>query len=205
MAMLALAGPRARSALAQEGGAYDFYDAKGVVELLLARLGVRAAFERADDPLLHSGRAARVTVDGAAVALVGELHPSARDRFDVDAPIVAVAEVDVGALARRVPWLRHAFVPFPRYPAAERDLAFVADASVPAGTLHALIADHPLVTSAALFDLFEGSPLPEGRRSLAFRIEMQSAEGTLEAEQINDAVRAIVERVEHETGARLRA
>ena len=205
MAMLALAGPRARSALAEEGGAYDFYDAKGVVELLLARLGVRAAFERADDRLLHPGRAARVTVDGEAVALVGELHPSERARFDVDAPVVAVAELDVGALARRVPWVRHSFAPFPRYPAAERDLAFAADASVPAGALHALIADHPLVTGAALFDLFEGSPLPEGQRSLAFRIELQSAEGTLEAEQINDAVRAIVEKVERETGARLRA
>ena len=205
MAMVALAGPRARSALAPDDGAYDFYDAKGVVELLLARLGVRAAFERAADPLLHPGRAARVTVDGEPVALVGELHPSERARFDIETPIVAVAELDVGALARRVPWLRHSFAPFPRYPAAERDLAFVADASVAAGTLHALIADHPLVTGAALFDLFEGSPLPEGQRSLAFRIEMLSAEGTLEAEQINDAVRAIVERVERETGARLRA
>ena len=205
MAMLALAGPRVRSALARDGGAYDFYDAKGVIELLLARLGVHATFERADDPLLHPGRAARAVVDGAAVALVGELHPSARARFDVDAPIVAVAELDVGVLARRVPRERHSFVPFPRYPAAERDLAFVADASVPAAALHALIAGHSLVAGASLFDLFEGSPLPEGQRSLAFRIELQSAEGTLEAEQINDAVRAIVEQVERETGARLRA
>jgi len=199
-----LAGSAGDSLWKKAGADLDFYEAKGVVEVMLERLGLGATFERGEDTLLHPGRTARVLANGTDVGVIGELHPRTIAAFDFPADTVALVELDLGKLAGEVQWKRHQFVSFSRYPSADRDLALVVDAGVPAERLLAAMEEHELVVGVTLFDVFAGEGLTAGKKSLAYRLTLQSAAGTLTADQVNDAVAEIVGRLETETGATLR-
>ena len=205
MAIAVLAGPRGSVLWEQGTEPLGFFDAKGVVEGALARLRLSATFERTNDPLLHPGRAAAVLVNGEQAGVMGELNPQAIAQYDLPAAQAAFIELDLHRLAPHVPAMRSSFAAFSRYPSAVRDLALVLDASVPARQAQEIIESGPLVVRATLFDLFEGDPLPEGKKSLAFTVEFQSPSKTLETAEINHAVASIIERMERETGAALRA
>ncbi len=204
-AVALLAGPRGSLLWEQDEEPIGFFDAKGVVEGALARLGLSATFERVADPLLHPGRSAAVLVNGEQAGVVGELRPQAVAQYGIPAAQAAFIELDLHRLAPHVPEMRASFAAFSRYPSAVRDLALVLDASVPARQAQEIIESGPLVVRATPFDLFEGDPLPAGKKSLAFKVEFQSPSKTLETAEVNDAVAAIVKRMERETGAALRA
>ena len=204
MAAAVLAGPRGSALWDQGAEPLGFFDAKGIVESALARLGLSPSFERASDPMLHPGRAAAVLVNGEQVGVVGELRPQAVAQYDIPAAQAALIELDAQRLAPHIPAMRSSFAAFSRYPSAVRDLALVLDAAVPAQQAREIIERGPLVVRATLFDLFEGAPLPEGKKSLAFTVEFQSPSRTLETAEVNDAVAAIVAQMERETGATLR-
>jgi phenylalanyl-tRNA synthetase beta chain len=200
-----LAGPRGDSLWDRGSDALDFFEAKGAVETMLQRLGVTPSFERGEDEMLHPGRTARVLANGVDVGVVGELHPRTIAAFDFPADKVALFELNLAPLTEQVAWLRHRFHPFSRYPSAERDLALVVDAATPAERLQSIIDDHPLVVRSTLFDVFEGESLTPGKKSLAYRIGLQSPEATLSPEQLTETVASIVDRLQRETGATLRA
>lgn len=205
IAAVVLAGPRGSLLWDQDTEPLGFFDAKGVVESAFARLGLSASFERTNDPLLHPGRAAAVLVSGEQVGVLGELRPQTVAQYDLPAAQAALIELDLQRLATHVPDMRASFSVFSRYPSAVRDLALVLDAGVQARQVQEIIESGPLVVRATLFDLFEGDPLPEGKKSLAFKVEFQSPLKTLETAEVNAAVAAIVAQMERETGAALRA
>jgi len=95
----------------------------------------------------------------------------------------------------------------PRFPPVRRDLAFIVDASIPAGRVRSAIEDAAgeILGSVLLFDVFEGPPLPEGTKSLAFSVDFRAADRTLTDEEADGAVGAIVERLSRDVGARLRS
>ena len=198
-------GPRGDSIWDRQSGDLDFFEAKAALQVMLQRLGVTPSFERGTDDLLHPGRTARVFANGIDVGVVGELHPRTIASFDFPIDTVALFEVDLGTLSKQTAWLRHRFQSFSRYPSAERDLTLVVDATVPAERLQTIIEDHPLVVRSVLFDLFEGGSLTEGKKSLAYRVGLQSPDGTLTPEQLTETVASIVDRLQSETGATLRA
>jgi phenylalanyl-tRNA synthetase beta chain len=94
-----------------------------------------------------------------------------------------------------------------RFPPVRRDLAFVFDAATPADEVRAALVDAggDLVGSVVLFDVFQGAPLPEGTRSLAFSVDFRAPDRTLTDEEAEGAVAAIVERLSRDFGARLRS
>ena len=199
-----LAGPGGESFWSKGSAPLDFYDAKGVVVTALERLGVSPRLERGTDTLLHPGRTARVTVNGSLVGVIGELHPQTVEAFDLPTPMVACFELDLARLLVELPTPRYSYRPFSRFPVADRDLALMVDEGVSAEQLQTIIEEQALVRRAVLFDLFTGGVLPSGKKSLAYRVELQSSRGTLTAEQLNDAMSAVVRRLERETGASLR-
>jgi phenylalanyl-tRNA synthetase beta chain len=139
------------------------------------------------------------------VGVVGELHPKVAERYDLTDRVV-VAELELEGLMRAaVPMIRVEDVS--RFPPVRRDLAFVVEAGTPAAAVRAALEDAggALVGSVVLFDVFEGPPLPEGSRSLAFSIEFRAADRTLTDEEAEAAVAAIVERLSRELGAQLRS
>lgn len=200
-----LAGPRGIPLWEQGSKPLDFFDAKGLVESVTRKLGLEAIFERCEDSMLHSGRSAHIIVNGAKVGVIGELHPKTISAFDMAVETVALFEIDLAQLTPTIPSLRSHFEAFSRYPSAVRDLALIVDATVPAEKLHAIMVEEPLVVRATLFDLFEGRSLPPGKKSLAFRLEIQSTQETLTTEQLSAVISRIVQRLAHEANASLRA
>ena len=179
----------------------DFFDAKGDVEALFAP--GKPVFEPASHPAMHPGRCARVLLDGAAVGYVGELHPQWRQAYGLAvAPLLFELELDA-LVARRVP----SFEAVPKFQAVQRDIAVRVADSVTHAALMACIQSangSGLLRHAELFDVYRPPAGPDTDRSLAVRLTLNSADATLTEEQIDAAVKSVVDQLASQLGARQR-
>jgi len=207
---VALTGAAEAPAWNRPTRAYDFDDAKGVLELIARRLGFDAPrYEPLpDDPNLHPGRAAVVRVPGDGgdrlVGRVGELHPAVAVRLDLPAGVV-VAEIAIEGLAAGRLAVPRVATP-PRHPAVERDLAVVVAEDRPAAAVQASIERHggPLLGSVELFDIYQGRPLGATEKSLAWRLRFQAGDRTLTEAEIDEAASAITRGLAAEVEGRIR-
>ena len=202
-----LGGQRGESSwlAAPGGGGIDFYDAKGMVEWLLDRLGISAAWEPAEHPVYQPGRCAVVKSGGAELGSVGEVHPAIIDRFGLDFPQVAGFELRLSALLAALPESDRNFVSLPRFPAATRDLALIVPADVSAGRVTELIMLNRLVQRAELFDIYSGDNLAPGAKSLAFHVHFQAPDRTLTNEEVTRSLDGLLRNLQREVGAELRS
>ena len=198
-------GARAPLSWATDEGQADFFDAKGMVEAVMAGLGSRAEFQPASAPILHLGRTAEVLVGGRRVGVVGEVDPEVLEQFDISGGAVALFELDLEALLPLLEEQPRRFAPLARFPGSERDLALLVDVDTPVARLVEVIEGHSLVKSATVFDVYTGSEVPQGKRSLALRIHFRSEKRTLTTEAVNEAQERILRDLEQKTGAELRA
>jgi phenylalanyl-tRNA synthetase beta chain len=185
---------------------FDFADGKGAIEALLEVLSVDDW--SLGDPLglpFHPARSASILVAGEPAGVLGEVHPAVAERLDLQAR-TAVAEIDMGILARHARG-RTTYREIPRFPPIHRDLAFAVDERTPVGNMQAALVDAAggLVDSVVLFDLFAGSPLAEGQKSVGFSVDFRAADRTLTDAEAESAVRAIGDRLRAEFGAEFRS
>jgi phenylalanyl-tRNA synthetase beta chain len=204
---IVMTGPREdRSWLTgQDRAPVDFHDLKGVVETLLAGLGLEGTFEPGGHPAFHPGRCAQVSVGDSVVGVTGELHPVVREAFGLPTQPVCALEFDLDRLLAA--WgAPRSMVPISVHPPVYEDLAVVVDEDVPAVRVRDLIAQTgaPLVRSAVLFDVYRGEQAGAGRKSLAYRLTYQADDRTLTDREISRLRAKIVRRLERETGATLR-
>jgi len=199
-----LSGPRLDRSWHGEGEALDFFDAKGVLELLFERLGVAVSFEPTEDETLSPARRAKIVLQGEEVGVLGELHPGVAEDFDISSRSVYLFEIDLERLlpATLEP---HKYRPIPRFPVTLRDIALVVDVAIPSKRVQDIIEGSPLVARVTLFDVYTGEQVPQGKKSLAFKIHYQSPSRTLTDEEVNQAQGEILERLHRELGAVLRA
>jgi phenylalanyl-tRNA synthetase beta chain len=188
---------------------YDVDDLKGAIELLCRELGFgRPSYApfREGYPL-HPGRTAKViatrpgTQEVVLAGIVGELHPEARDRWELRTDRVVAADLAISGLSGgQLPAVKAS--PVPRFQAVERDVAVVVPADRAAAELDGVIraAGGPLLRDVWLFDVY---PMPDGQRSLAFRLQFQAPDRTLTDTEIDAAVADIVRALERR-GGRLR-
>lgn len=198
----------AGSALPEQWGAttrpVDFFDVKGDLEALLGAPS-RLTFAKAAHPALHPGRSAKVILDGQEVGIVGELHPQWVQKYELAvgnaAPVVFEVELDAW-LAAVMPAYREVS----RFPAVTRDLALTVAKDQPLAPLLQGLRSRAaaIVSDIRLFDLYQGKGLPEGQKSLAFRIVMQHTERTLEDAEVEAGVAELIEVARKEYGAALR-
>ena len=200
-----LAGLRHEPSWLEDDSLLDFYDAKGVVELVLNRLGVSATYEPSDDPSFHPGRCAVIKVADAVIGVVGEVHPVVMDRLGLESPQVAAFELYLGPLLAALPAGQQQFEPLPRYPSATRDLALVMPTDVDAGQVTRLILRHRGVDRADLFDIYAGENIAEGTKSLAFHVYFQARDRTLTNEEVNRSLDGLLRILERELKVTLRA
>lgn len=181
--------------------AVDYFDVKADVEALLWPMV--ADYAKAEHPALHPGQCARLGLDGRVVGWLGALHPRLVQQLGLSrAPILF--ELDWDALAARdLPRYRTVS----RFPAVRRDLAVVVDSGLAVGDiLNAARAALPaLVTEIALFDVYQGKGVPEGKKSLAFKMLLQDTEKTLTDAEIENTVSEVLAYLSQRFGATLRS
>ena len=172
----------------------DFYDVKGVVDGLLAKLGLtQFDIQSSSESYYHPGVSAHYTVNGVTIANYGELHPQVVKNFDLSGKVY-MFEIDLEAvLSIIVPPFR--YQSFSKFPGTSRDLAIVAPVSVTSGDIVALIKEHggEYLESVSIFDVYEGEHIEAGYRSLAYNLQFRSMEGTLNDEDIDGAIQAIID------------
>jgi phenylalanyl-tRNA synthetase beta chain len=185
----------------------DFFDLKGVIETLLERIGLSeaATFAAADDARFHPGRSAYVITNGQQVGIIGELHPETRDRLELAVGRAVAAELDLETLLQLHQPAQYSAIQ--RQPAVYQDIAVIAPLDVPAERVGGLVAQTAgaLLEEMTLFDVYTGAPIPQGQRSLAFRLRFRAPDRTLTDSDVNKIRDKIARRLQHELGATIRA
>jgi phenylalanyl-tRNA synthetase beta chain len=203
-------GPYSLSAVGQSPAVAGFYSVKGVLETLLDSCGASVnisykPIEAASYPFLHPGRAAEILLSGELIGYLGELHPAEAMRLDLSGAC-AVYELDLAKL------ISYGFAPRktieapPRFPAIRRDLALVLDRNFPADVVIKTIREcgSSLLESVELFDVYEGSAVAAGRKSVALACRYRAKDRTLTDEEVNRVHAVLVEQARTRLGAELR-
>ena len=203
-------GPYAVSAIGEHSVAAGFFTIKGILETYFDAMGIsdRVAFkaiEPADAPFLHPGRSAIVSLDDAPIGLIGELHPAEAMRLDLN-EACAVYELDLSGFISYGFSPRKTFQPPPKFPAIRRDLALVLDRNFPADMVVKTIREcgASLLESVEVFDVYEGTAVAAGKKSVALACRYRAKDRTLTDEEVNRIHAVLVEQARMRLGAELR-
>ncbi len=197
---------RKRLALAMYGDC-DFFTLKGVLEEMFIKLGLseRASFEPSKEKtFLHPGRQALVYVDGVYAGFIGQVHPEVCENYDMKCEAY-VAALDLPVIVDKATFDRK-YEGVARYPSVNRDLALVMDKGIFVGDVVKVMKEKggKLLESVQLFDVYEGSQIAAGKKSVAFSLVFRSSERSLEAAEVNKLVDKILKELET-MGVELRA
>ena len=177
----------------------DFFDMKGVVEVVLEKLGIHqvVTYTPEDDrPYLHPGRKADVVIDGKTIGFLGEVHPEVLDNYSIGTKAY-VAVLDVELLAELASFdIKYKGVA--KFPAVTRDISLVMKKSVLAGQVEEVIRKNggKLLESYKLFDVYEGEQLGADEKSLAYSIQFRAADRTLEDKDVTAVMDKILKKME---------
>jgi phenylalanyl-tRNA synthetase beta chain len=182
-----------------------FFRAKGAALEVLAELGYAASFRPGSgEPFLHPGASGELRCGSEPVAALGELHPETAAAFGIEVP-AALLVLDLGALARTAASPGR-FRELSRHPKVRRDLAVLLDRSVAAGDVVEWIrkTGGASLQAVDVFDRYEGRGVPDGKVSVAFRLEFQRVDRTLTDAEVGRAVERIVKELSQRFGGELR-
>jgi len=186
-------------------GQVDFFDVKGAVETVLSSLRVGgASYRAADEPFMHPGKSAFVMVGGRQAGHVGQLHPDVTAAYDIAADVY-VFELNLQELLDvQVPTPK--FVPLPRFPAVERDLAVIVKDEESSYTVQKAIEalKIELIEDIRLFDCYQGRQIPEGMKSMAYTLTYRSANRTLTDDEVNEVHGKVIAALRERLGAEIR-
>ena len=184
----------------------SFFTLKGAVETILDSIRAEDVTYVAEksDPSYHPGRCAKVYVNGQEVGTLGQIHPLVAANYGVDAELY-YADLKFDALfASR--GADPKYQPLPKFPAVTRDIAVLVDKAVTVGAMESSIqaAAKGLLKDVTLFDIYEGAKLPTGKKSVAFNLVLRADDRSLTAQEADDEVNLVLERLKKDFGAMLR-
>jgi phenylalanyl-tRNA synthetase beta chain len=184
--------------LGSYGPEEDFYSLKGAVEGILSQLNVLpVSFEAVtDNPSFHPGRCAALIIEGKRIGLLGQIHPLAARNYGMDCEVYCAELNFTELLSVLAP--EKTFTALPRFPATSRDLAVVCDEAVTVGALEACItgAAGKLLREIKLFDVYRGTGIQPGKKSVAFSLTFRAEDRTLTDADIEPAMDKIVKTLE---------
>lgn len=185
----------------------DFFVLKGVIEGLMAKLGIveRVSFVKAQVDGLHPGRTANILLDDEVVGTIGGLHPAelkswgVKDTYVMEMNLVAL----LAASSNEAPL---SYTAVPRFPAMSRDIALVLNSATAAGEVVSVIrgAGVKLLKDVRIFDLYEGDKMEVGKKSVAFSLTYYDAERTLTDEEVVNAHNKVLKAIATIDGAEVR-
>jgi phenylalanyl-tRNA synthetase beta chain len=166
------------------GEAADFFALKGVLEALATQLGIQLDFAPGEEPFLHPGRMAAVSVGDTPVGWLGEVHPLVYRTWDIEAAVAF--ELDAAPLLVAATLGEESYEDVTTYPAIYQDLAVVVSADTPAQEVRAavLAGGGELLSAAEVFDLYEGEQVGENHKSLALNLEFRAPDRTLTDDEV---------------------
>ena len=188
------------------GANETFFTLKGELEAVFAGLRVKKASYTAvkNNPSYHPGRCAKVTIDGIDVGVMGQVHPLVAKNYGIDVDVYC-AEINFTKLLQcQLP--DATYTPLPKYPSVTRDLSLVCDEEITVAQAEEVItaAAGKLLRDVKLFDIYRGTGVPEGKKSMAFSLELRADDRTLTDTDSEAAVSKVLEALKEKLNAILR-
>jgi len=188
------------------GAGETFFTLKGELEAVLKGLNLPKATYTAvkDNPSYHPGRCAMVSINGIDLGYMGQVHPLVASNYGIDSEVYC-AEINLTALFDlQLP--EATYVPLPKYPTVTRDLAVVCDEALTVAQVENTIsaAAGKLLRSIRLFDIYRGTGVPEGKKSLAFTMELRADDRTLTDADSEGVVNKVLTALKEQLNAVLR-
>ena len=177
----------------------DFFDMKGVIEEFFDQVGMHKKTDynpKAGKPFLHPGRQALITYEGDEIGYLGEVHPVVADTYGIGTRAY-IAVLDILKVVEHATFDRK-YEGIAKYPAVNRDISMVVPKSVLVGEIEHMIAQRggKILENYELFDIYEGSQIQEGYKSVAYSITFRSKEKTLEEAEVTGAMKKILNGLE---------
>ena len=188
-------------------GKGDFFDMKGVCEEFFEKAGMkkRVEYDPADKkPYLHPGRQADMLYEGKKVGYLGEVHPLTADAYGIGERAY-IAVIDILSVLEFAGF-NHKYTGIAKYPAVSRDLSLVVPHQVLAGQIENVLIQRggKILESYQLFDIYEGSQIQAGYKSMAYSLVFRANDKTLEESEISAAMKKILNGLE-DLGIQLRS
>lgn len=184
----------------------DFYALKSIIDALLSALGApNAEYRAAKHSTLHPGRTAEVFLNGEKLGVIGEVHPDVREKHSLKSR-AAIAELDWKTLAKFASLSRTA-QPIVRVPSSDRDLAMLLKSEITAAQVQSAVKQGggDLLESARIFDVYTGTGIPDGYKSIAIALRFRAADRTLTEDEVEAAMNNIRQSAQSELNAQLRS
>ena len=192
--------------LGEYGKEADFFNLKGSIEAVFAALRIKNVCYEAviDNPSYHPGRCAKITCGDTVLGIMGQVHPSVSSEFGLNVNVYT-AEISISAMMACVSG-DPSYIPLPRFPAITRDIAVVCDSAVTVAALSDTMyqTGGEYLENCRLFDVYTGTGIPEGKRSVAFSLTMRSKDQTLTDEHADEIMKSILTNLEKVHGAVIR-
>ena len=191
-------------------GAYgpkeNFFTLKGELEAVFTALRTKKASYCAcsSNPSFHPGRCAEVSMDGEVLGYIGQIHPLVAANYSMDCEVYSAEISFTKLMAHLLP--DATYTPLPKYPAVSRDLSFVCEEAITVAQAEQTIASAAgkLLRSVKLFDIYRGANLGEGKKSLAFSLELRADDRTLTDADTEPVITKVLAALASECGAVLR-
>jgi phenylalanyl-tRNA synthetase beta chain len=184
----------------------DFYDLKGLMDELFAGLQIEnIRYQPKEHPSFHPGKSAEILFQDHAIGIMGELHPSVRENYDLPEAAIVAGEFDLEMILDAISE-GYTVHPVPVFPPVLEDLAIVVDEGISAEEVEAQIreAAGSLLIGLRLFDLYRGEQIAEGKKSLAYSLTYQASDRTLTDEEVAKIRAKVIARLGSALGAKLR-
>ena len=188
------------------GANENFFTLKGELEAIFNGLRIKNARYTADstNPSYHPGRCAKVTIDGTDVGYIGQIHPLVAQNYDFDCEVYC-AQINFTALfGLQLP--EATYVPLPKYPTVTRDIAVICDEATTVAQLEDVIcaAAGKLLRKIKLFDIYRGTGIAEGKKSMAFSMELRADDRTLTDTDCEQVMGKVIAALQDKLNAVLR-
>lgn len=184
----------------------DFYDLKGCIEDLFEFLQVKGVrFEREETvPYLHPGKSSKILLEGETIGVLGELHPNTLAHYEIPGKAY-LFEIEFDRMVKGVSEKRK-FRPLPKFPAVHRDLSLIVEDHLEADKVEEAIRslEQPYIDDVKLFDVYRGTPVPQGKKSVSYRIRYQASDRTLTDDEVNRYHERMILRLREALKAELR-